>query len=124
MRHKSYFIYGDPQVHRGIRLRSKLELRAIMMLEMKFGLTLGKDLLYEPQEYVIDYKNPETGMPHQYHPDLYDAINNVIYEVKYIGKINDVIVKSKALATRQKFPGIKYVLLTNADLPEEIQECT
>jgi len=122
MRHKAYFVYGEPQMYRGIRLRSKLELKAIMMLENKFGLTLGKDLLYEPMQYVIDYNNPETGMPHQYHPDLYDTVNNVLYEVKYIGKINDIIVKTKETAVRKTFPGVRYMLITNADLPEELQE--
>ena len=115
-RPRAYFLWGEPQVYRGIRLRSKLELRAVKALELKHKLVLGETLIYEPKNLVVTYKNPATGMPHQYSPDLFDAVHKVVYEVKHIGRAADVIVEIKAEAMRTSFPSFKYVMLTEEDI--------
>lgn len=103
-------------MYRGIRLRSKLELRAVKVLEEKFDLVLGDTLMYEPRNLVVDYKHPVTGMPHQYSPDLFDTVHNVIYEVKHINKVADIIVETKSRAVRSAFPYLRYVMLTESDI--------
>lgn len=77
-----------PNVHsscaptfRGVRLRSLLEQAAVLFLEERDGLELGKTLLYEHPSTFAHWTDDE-GVGHTYIPDLYDTVNEIVYEVK------------------------------------------
>jgi len=83
---------------RGIKLRSQLEQRAIEFLEKRDNLIFCQSLLYEhPMTRVQWFDN--YNKQHTYTPDLFDAVNNKVYEVKpsrFVDKPTDEMIRKMA----------------------------
>lgn len=90
--------------HRGIWLKSKLELRVIEWIERTKGRELGKDLIYESKDVRVQWTDPE-GTVHTYWPDLHDTVDDVVYEVKPRHEVlhPDPILRSKEDAAIMHF---------------------
>lgn len=90
----------------GIKLRSKLELKMIMFLEERDNLKFGQTLLYEDERTFTDWID-DSGVKHVYVPDLYDIINNIVYEVKPEWKVlnesREMFLKRCAIERNDKF---------------------
>lgn len=105
----SFYTKNAP-TYNGIKLRSKLEFDVIKFLESTKGLEFGKTLLYEPLFTRVKWLSAD-GTSHTYIPDLYDCLNEIIYEVKPYWKVMspsyEMVAKREAILTsRQTF---KYI---------------
>jgi hypothetical protein len=110
-------------VFRGVRLRSKLEQSAIEFLEKRDNLTFGADLLYEHPSTFVTWTD-QLGIEHTYVPDLLDAKNDIVYEVKPAWKVasptDEMIRKMDALGAA----GHKHAYLTDAEIARSKEGAT
>jgi hypothetical protein len=110
------FLWGEPQEHRGIRLRSKLELKFVLAVEERDGLILGETLLYEPKELRVTYVDPESNKTRSYWPDFYVPASHTVYEVKHVGRAKNALQKAKMDAFLAEHHDKTYVLLTEREV--------
>lgn len=110
------FLWGYPQEHRGIRLRSKLELKFVLAIEERDGLILGETLLYEPTDLRVKYVDPESGSTRSYWPDFYVPSTGTVYEVKHAGRSKCALQEAKRQAFSIVHPDKKYELLTEREV--------
>lgn len=98
----------------GIKLRSKLEFDAIKYLEAS-GLIFGESLVYESKTTKTQWYD-DKNIQHTYTPDLYDVVNNVVYEVKPAWKVLNESdeMKSKRLSVQNA--GYEFRYLTDKDI--------
>lgn len=109
---------GSAPIFRGVKLRSKLEQHAIEFLEKRDGLTFGQTLMYEDVRTYVEWKDT-VGCTHTYIPDLFDTVNNIVYEIKPAWKVDKPTdeQRRKFAALKAAFPLARY--LTDHDMKEE-----
>lgn len=110
------FLWGEPQEHRGIRLRSKLELKFVLAIEARDGLVLGESLLYEQKDLRVKYVDPDTGKTRSYWPDFYVPSTRKVYEVKHVGRSKSGVQNAKMAAFLATHPDKTYELLTEREV--------
>jgi len=84
-------------VYKNVTLRSQLELRAVKFLEKRDNLILNETLIYEDPTTRVRWAD-SNGKLHVYHPDFYDVINDIVYEVKpkkYVDDESDELLRKR-----------------------------
>ncbi len=106
-------------IFRGIRLRSKLEQLAIEFLEKRDCLSFGSTLLYEVKAIRFQWID-EFEKSHTYQPDLYDVVNNIIYEVKPAWRVDRPTLEMNFKRDAVVNSGYVFRYLTDRDIKRSI----
>lgn len=87
-----------------------LEQTVIEFLEKRDNLEFGKTLLYEHKDNYVRWVDTQ-GKPHTYIPDLYDTINDIVYEVKpqWLIESETEEMRRKRLAVEQTRSLFRYI---------------